>query len=182
MTRKEKVKQLLFYHSKLPMPKEYIALLNMYTKKIYQWLPHINNATYYIKLEGNGEIKGRVTARSMELLEKVKPYIENVNEVRTYMLMLSSVVIFVGGNYPSDKALVKLTRLLEKLEGIMIDNFVIINRYKKAINNHTKLNLKSCKEPEGIEKLEDSDDWPSYDIMRSFIEHGLKMMDLKILR
>ena len=178
MTRKEKVNQLFKYQAKMPMPKEYISMLGEYTKMIYKWIPYINKMYFYITKDGDGEIKGNVTPRCFKLMYDLKPYVENICEIRMYMIGLSSMIMLVGFNYPSNVALNKFKKLLDILEGAMLDNFVIISRYKKAINNHTKLNLKNCKTPITMEELIKSDDWVDTDVFRGFTEHGIKLMDL----
>lgn len=178
MTRKEKVNQLLKYQAKMPMPKEYISILGEYTKMVYKWIPYINKMYYYLNKDGNGEIKGNVTARCFKLINELRPYVENICEIRMYLIGLSSMIMLVGFHYPSKVALNKFKKLLDVLEGSMIDNFVIISRYKKAINNHTKLNIKDCKTPITVDEIRKSEDWIDVDILRGFMEHGIKIMDL----
>ena len=178
MTRKEKIQELLATQAKMPMPKEYIAILGKCTKIIYRWIPHINKLYFYIKNDGDGEIKGNVTARSLELLTELRTYVENVCEIRMYLISLSSMIMLLGFHWPSKQSLDKFTKTLEVLEDTMINNFVIIERYKKAINNHRKLNIKDCKTPMTMDELQDQDYWPGRDITRGFIEHGIRVMDL----
>lgn len=179
MTRKEKIESLLKFQAKMPMPKEYIALLGKCTKMVYKWIPHINNAITYFKNDGNDEIKGRVTANSFKLLSELEKYIENICEIRMCMISSASMIMLIGFHHPSESSLNKFQKLLEALENAMLDNFVIIERYKKAINNHRKLNLKNCKTPMTMDEIQEQDYWPGCDITRGFIEHGIKVMDLK---
>lgn len=178
MTFKEKIAQLKKHHAKLPMPKEYIQLLNRYTEEIYKWMPHINNMIYYHESDAADEMKGKATAASMRLLHDMKFYLENICEIRTYMLLTSSMLIMIGFNYPTEKALHKFEKLLDIYEEAMLDNMVILQKYKYAINNHKRLCINKCKVPISMDDVEKLDCWPYNEAMTGFAEHGAKMLDL----
>lgn len=179
MTVKKKLMQLMKRQERLPLQKDYKALLQKYTKLVYTWINPINDIIYFQK---NGDPNGKMTAAGMKKLHEMNTYLTDICEVREYIVATTSMLVFIGFNYPVDTALKQFKELYDVYEGALLDNMVILQGYKKAIINHRAFSIKKYKKPITMREVEKLNCWPWKPTMFSFFHHGCKVLEIHLER
>ena len=169
------IKTVLDRWKSLPMPDGYRALVRKYIITTYRWVPKINRA---LNMRKDTAFNTKFTPKSYALLKEHNYHVEQACELRDCMTAALSMLILVGFNYCTKDAEDKFAKVLEMLENGLIDHFVMIQRYQKAIMTHKVVRKYPKVSNLTVQDVTQSACWPAEEINFAFHRDGLSRLDL----
>ena len=171
------LKEILDRYKKLPVPQGYSLLIRKYILTLYRWIPKVNRA---LDMCRDKSYNTKFTDKSFALLKQHNYHVGQACELRDCMAAALSMLMLVGFNYCTKEAEDKFAKVLEMLEGGLIDHFVMIQRYEKAILTHKVVRKNPKVSNLTVKDVMESAYWPYTEVNFAFHRDGLSRLDMYI--
>ena len=161
--------------STMPVPKEYHDVINKYIRVIFKWanalnqqIPYTNDTTYERKF----------TKYAYELLKKHNYHIKQACCIRDSAVSVFSSVTLVGMHYPTDRAAVRYSNLIDLIDDAILNHLAMAERYRIAIKLKRRPKTVPPIHALTIDDLTKNENWPYHDINVAFHEHGMLLLGI----
>ena len=162
-------------HKALPLCPEYKAIFFDYAKLFFKWMDHINHALFeYQELSQSAH-----TAASIKKCAELEDVLRDTCWLRDTILVVLSMIMFIGLNNPSKSTLACLRELHDVIDDNLLNYMVVAQKYRDAIKNHKRLSLKGVTKPLSVDEIRNMECWPIGSLLDSCFANGSKILDLQ---
>ena len=172
--RNTHLNKVLEYHKNIPLIPEWKSMFFQYVRLFFKWMEPCNHA-----LDRLNEAKNIAsTAAALKKLDRMESFVDHVCWMRDGILVVSSMLVFVGMNCPNSKALSNFKQLHDLIDDNILSYLAVIERHYNAIKYHKKLTVKGLREPMTFGEIQQLDIWPSGDFTTAAFVNGQKIMNI----
>ena len=176
MSKRKSYMQMIYErHKFLPLCPEYKKIFFDYARLFFKWMDHINRALFdHKELSQSAH-----TAASIKKCAELEDILKETCWLRDTILVVLSMLMFIGLNTPTKSTLDRLTELHDIIDNNLLSYMVIAQRYRNAIRNHKRLSLKGTTKPLSVEEIRKLDCWPIDSLMDACFYNGSKILNLQ---
>ena len=172
--QKSHLQEMLERHQNIPLPPEYKKVFFDYIRLFHKWMSHINRA-----LDNVDECEQMATtAAAIKKASEMREYVSNVCWMRDGILVMISLFSYIGMTIPNTKTLEDFKTIYEIIDENILLYLAILQRYQRAIKNHTRLSLKGLTMPITFGDIQRMEEFPNSMIMDAAFVNGQHIMGI----